>query len=123
MFRCSSVAPFDTPVVPPVYCRNAMSSGPTSGLASVRRAPSATASLNRTAPGNEYAGTIFLIRRTAKLVMAPFGNPSRSPIDAITTCLTAVLAITCCSVVAKFSRTTIASAPESRSWCSSSRGV
>ena len=39
------------------------------------------------------------------------------------TCLTAVLAITCCTVVAKFSRTMIASAPESFSWCSSSRGV
>ena len=34
-----------------------------------------------------------------------------------------VLAITFSSVVAKFSRMTIASAPESLSWCSSSRGV
>ena len=31
------------------------------------------------------------------------------------TCLTAVLAITCCTVVAKFSSTTMASAPESLS--------
>ena len=28
--RCVSTAPFDTPVVPPVYCRNAMSSWPSS---------------------------------------------------------------------------------------------
>ena len=39
------------------------------------------------------------------------------------TCFTAVLAITFWTVVAKFSSTTIASAPESLSWCSSSRGV
>ena len=32
-------------------------------------------------------------------------------------------ASTCCSVVAKFSTITIAFAPESFSWCSSSRGV
>ena len=36
---------------------------------------------------------------------------------------TGVRAITACSVAAKFSSTTIASAPESTSWCSSSRGV
>ena len=28
MLRCVSIAPLATPVVPPVYCRNAMSSGP-----------------------------------------------------------------------------------------------
>ena len=33
-----------------------MSSGPTSGRTSVRRAPSPIASLNRTAPGSEYGG-------------------------------------------------------------------
>ena len=33
------------------------------------------------------------------------------------------LASTCCSVTAKFSTITIALAPESLSWCSSSRGV
>jgi hypothetical protein len=29
--RCSSTAPLLTPVVPPVYCSTAMSSGPTVG--------------------------------------------------------------------------------------------
>ncbi len=46
-----------------------------------------------------------------------------SPIEATTTCFTAVRAMTCCSVVQKLSRMMIASAPESLSWCSSSRGV
>ena len=54
--------------------------------------------MNLTCPGSEYAGTIFFRRRTAKLTIAPFGNPSISPSDATTTCLTAVRAITCCSV-------------------------
>ena len=30
MLRCVSIAPLATPVVPPVYCRKATSSGPTS---------------------------------------------------------------------------------------------
>ncbi|MCY1559798.1 hypothetical protein D9M68_968710 [compost metagenome] len=40
-----------------------------------------------------------------------------------TTCLTGVLAMHCCKVLAKFSMMTMALAPESLSWCSSSRGV
>ncbi len=39
------------------------------------------------------------------------------------TFLVGVLAMHCCSVLAKFSMMTIALAPESLSWCSSSRGV
>lgn len=41
----------------------------------------------------------------------------------VTTVSTSVRSSTCCSVVAKFSTTTMARAPESLSWCSSSRGV
>ena len=118
-----SVAPFDTPVVPPVYCRKAMSRCVTATGSSLRRAPASSVSVNLACPGSEYSGTSFFSRRTAKLTIALFGNPSISPSDATTTCLTAVRAITCCSVAAKFSRITIASAPESLSWCSSSRGV
>ena len=40
-----------------------------------------------------------------------------------TMCFTWVLAITSCSTCAKFSRITMTSAPESCSWCSSSRAV
>ena len=46
-----------------------------------------------------------------------------SPIWVVTTVFTFVRPITSSSVLAKFSRMTIASAPESFSWCSSSRGV
>jgi acyl-CoA synthetase (AMP-forming)/AMP-acid ligase II len=53
----------------------------------------------------------------------PRGKPSRSPADTTTTCRSAVRSSTPASAAAKFSSTTIASAPESRSWCSSSRGV
>src|SRR6218665_1380544 len=49
--RCSSTAPLLTPVVPPVYCSSAMSSGVMPGFFSVPRAPCATASLKRTAAG------------------------------------------------------------------------
>ena len=41
MLRFSSIAPLDTPVVPPVYCRNAMSPGLISTRSSVMRAPAA----------------------------------------------------------------------------------
>ncbi len=51
MFRCRSIAPLDTPVVPPVYCRKAMSSWPTAKGFMVFPAPSASTSLKRTAPG------------------------------------------------------------------------
>ncbi|MNT66159.1 hypothetical protein D3C72_2042000 [compost metagenome] len=62
--RCSSTAPLLTPVVPPVYCSRAMSSGLMSGFLSVPRVPWATASLKRTAPGRSNVGTIFLTLRT-----------------------------------------------------------
>ena len=72
--------------------------------------------------GSDQAGTIFLTRRTTKLTSRPL-SPIRSPMAATTMWRTLVRATTACSVVAKFSRMTIASAPESLSWCSSSRGV
>src|SRR2546421_399852 len=37
--RCRSIAPFETPVVPPVYCRNARSSWPRGGVTSFALAP------------------------------------------------------------------------------------
>ena len=60
MFLCVRVAPFDTPVVPPVYCRNATSLWPTStGFRFIFR-PSAIISLQRTAFGSEYSGNHLL---------------------------------------------------------------
>ena len=46
-----------------------------------------------------------------------------SPSDASTTWRVGTACLTCGSVLAKFSTMTIAFAPESFSWCSSSRGV
>src|SRR5712664_3389831 len=86
------------------------------------RRPAASASLKVAAPGIEYAGTIFLTRRTTRLTITPL-KPSRSPMLPTMTCFTAVFAITCCTVVAKFSRTMIASAPESLSVFELTRGV
>ncbi|MNV38921.1 hypothetical protein D3C71_1304840 [compost metagenome] len=50
--RCSSTAPLLTPVVPPVYCSSAMSSGSSCGASKLAPAPLASASLKRTAPGS-----------------------------------------------------------------------
>ena len=74
-------------------------------------------------PGSENAGTSFFTLRTTRLTIVPFTKPSMSPMVATTTCLTLVLATTCCKVVAKFSSTMMASEPESISWCCNSRGV
>ncbi|MCY1222587.1 hypothetical protein D9M68_842410 [compost metagenome] len=100
-----------------------MSSGPVAAGCSVSLLPSASTLLKRTQLGSSHAGTIFLTLRTTKLTIAPFSPPSMSPMLATTTCLTGVRASTACSVAAKFSRMTMASAPLSLSWCSSSRGV
>ena len=123
MLRWVSVAPLDTPVVPPVYCRKATSDAFSSTGVSFMPAPCDSASLKRTALGSEKAGTIFFTLRTTKLTITPFSPPSISPMLATTMCLTLVRGSTCSRVVAKFSRMRMASAPESFSWCSSSRGV
>ncbi len=121
--RWVSTAPLETPVVPPVYCRKAMSSPPTSTGSSASDAPRDSTAPKRTLSGNEYAGTIFFTRRITKLVIAPFGKPSMSPMPVTITRFTGVFASTCCRVAAAFSKITIAVAPESFSWCSSSRAV
>ena len=69
------------------------------------------------------AGTIFFTLLMTKLTSQRFGIGSRSPTWVVITCSTGVLASTSCSVWAKFSTMTMALAPESFSWCSSSRGV
>jgi hypothetical protein len=79
--------------------------------------------LKRTAAPMRHAGTIFLTLRTTWLTRVPLIRPSMSPIAATTTFFVGTASITCCSVEAKFSSTMISFAPESLSWCSSSRGV
>ena len=123
MLRWVSVASCESPVVPAVYCRKAISSREDwTGWKLILRACD-SASLNLTTFGSEYAGTIFFTLRTTKLTSAPFAPPSISPMLATTMCLTGVLGRTCSSTCAKFSSTMIASLPESTSWCSSSRAV
>ncbi len=123
MLRWVSIAPFDTPVVPPVYCRNAMSSRATSTGCNGAFVPRASAARNLIAPSIRHAGTIFFTRLMTKLTIQRFLTGSRSPTWVVITCSTDVFASTCCRVLAKFSTMTMALAPESLSWCSSSRGV
>jgi hypothetical protein len=52
-FRCVRVAPFDTPVVPPVYCRKAMSVFFSWAGWKGILPPCASASLKRTLLGSE----------------------------------------------------------------------
>ena len=84
-------------------------------MANAAERPAATAALNLTWPGSDQAGTIFFTRRTTKFTIGPLGKPSRSPIAATTTVRKGWLAMAFCSVVAKFSSTMAATAPESLS--------
>jgi hypothetical protein len=113
--RCVSIAPFATPVVPPVYCRKAMSPCSMSTLGSDLPLPRASASLNRIAPSMRYSGIAFFTYFSMKLTMAPFGNDSMSPTPVVTTWRTEVSFNTSDTVAAKLSSTTIADAPESTS--------
>ena len=55
--------------------------------------------------------------------MGPFGKPSMSPSAVVMTWRTGVPASASWTVLPKLSTTTMASAPESASWCFNSRGV
>ena len=118
-----SMAPLATPVVPPVYCRKARSSGPSATSSSASARPVASAARKGTAPGSRHGGTAFFTCLSTALVSSRCSGGSRSPACVVTTLRKAVAAITCSSVWAKFSSTTMATAPESFSWCCSSRGV
>ena len=123
MLRWVSIAPLATPVVPPVYCRKAMSSRSTSTGLNVLAAPRAKASRNPMAPAMRQGGTIFWTCLRTTLTSQRFGHASMSPTWDVITCATGVRSSTCCSTAAKFSTMTIALTPASLSWCSTSRGV
>ena len=57
--RCDSAAPFDSPVVPPVYCRNSRSSPVSATGVNGSSAPSASASEKavRSSAGHPTAGS------------------------------------------------------------------
>ena len=86
-------------------------------------APSLRARANGTAFAKLNGGTSFFTRRTTQLTSADFGNPSPSPMRTRITCSTLVRSMTSARVCAKFSTMTMARAPASSSWCSSSRAV
>jgi hypothetical protein len=85
MLPCVSIAPFETPVVPPVYWRKARSSWVRGGLLEALAAPCAITSPQATAPGSRNAGTIFFTCFTTRLVTSDFGKPSMSPMRVVTT--------------------------------------
>jgi hypothetical protein len=87
--RCVSIAPLATPVVPPVYCRKATSSGRMSTSGSAFASPSSSAWRKRTACGRWNSGIAFFTWRSTKFITAPFGKDSRSPMQVVTTCFTA----------------------------------
>ena len=112
-FRCVNIAPFEGPVVPPVYCKKAKSSPFTATGVKLSFAPLAIALLNLTAPGKLYAGTCFLTYFRTQFTTAPLIVLKRSPTLVRITCSTSVLSITVSSTLAKFSRIKIDFAPES----------
>ena len=100
-----------------------MSSGPSGTSSSVCARPACSAAPNAIAFGIRHGGTIFFTCFTTRLVSSALGCGKRSPTCVVTTALIGVAGSTSCSVCAKFSSTTIAVAPESFSWCCSSRAV
>ena len=112
-FRCVSMAPLDTPVVPPVYCKSATSSLESSTGVKPLPCPIDNASRKLTAPGRFHSGTIFLTYFTAALTMVRFMKGNKSPTCVVMMCLTGVRDRTLSRVFAKFSMIMIALAPES----------
>ena len=78
MLRCVSIAALATPVVPPVYCRKAMSCGPTpTGCELQCRALSASALLKAMRPACSRRGTCLRTWRSTKFTSAPRGKPEQ----------------------------------------------
>jgi len=94
MFRCRRIAPLDTPVVPPVYCKKAMSSKDKLGGVRCMLEP-----LCKASPNFSWArfqlGTAFLTFRTTKSTTVPL-IPMSSP-RLVTTVFLRGTAATICS--------------------------
>ena len=110
--RCDSAAPFDSPVVPPVYCRNSRSPPFVATGAKGSAAPSANALARLVAPA----------RRAST---GGLGNalPLPSPTPWVMTVFSPVLAMTSATVPDTALKTTMISTPASFSWCCNSCGV
>src|SRR5258708_4118718 len=74
-----SIAPFETPVVPPVYCRKAMSSCVSGGSFGARREPSDKTLLKGVDPGRLHGGTILRRGFPTPLTNNAFREPVRAP--------------------------------------------
>ena len=120
---CDNIAPFATPVVPPVYCKKAKSLRSICGRTYWRYFPTLNTSRNVTAFGNLYFGTSFFTYFTTKFTNVRLPKDNWSPIRVKMTCFTEVLKTIFSNVEAKLDTTTMALAPLSCSWCSNSRGV
>ena len=123
MFRWVSTAALETPVVPPVYCRKAMSPGWTSGPLELQPETRRQRPLEGHGAGDAPGRHLFADVAQREIHQRAAGLPSRSPIPVTITLVEAVRGSTCCSTCAKFSTMTMRFAPESLIWCSSSRGV
>ena len=102
--RCDSAAPFESPVVPPVYCRNRRSSPHSGTGVKASSAPCASASENVT--------TFSSLASTGGLGSAA---PVPSPGPTLMTCLTAVLPMISASVADTPLKMTMVSTPASLS--------
>ena len=93
MLRWVSIAPFGTPVVPPVYCRKASSSDSISGSSVACAPPSLSARRNahglRQAPGGNRVADMA----QDEIDDEPRGPPRRSPTPVTTTVRNAVPSI------------------------------
>ncbi len=123
ILRWESCAPFAMPVVPPVYCRTAKSSGSIDGLDRVSRAPFFKADLKLTAFGMWKEGTNLLMYFTTTSTKSPFTVPSISPICVTIMCFAGRCGRIVWRWLAKLDKISTAVTPASLNWCSISRGV
>ena len=109
MLRWVSMAPFETPVVPPVYCRKARSSWVISTFFSSAPAPRLSAVFSACAFGKSCAAPAFHVFDD-EIDDGALGEAEQVAHLVSTTCLTGVFASTSSSVAAKFSMMTMTSA-------------
>jgi len=83
----------------------------------------AEAALKEMEPGRLHAGSIFFTYFITALTMRDLGKPSMSPMRVVITCFTSVLSTIFWRTEAELAKITMALAPESFNWCSSSRAV
>jgi hypothetical protein len=119
------MAPFGVPVVPPVYCSSAVSSGAGRGWSAASGSAAATSASQERVPGagaviaDRAARTLGSGRRSAQRLSR---GSARLRSTAITVC-TSVPPATCCTVGAALSQAITNRAPWSASWVRSSGGV